>query len=73
MPNKNWLKSFQLKIYSPETLFALMILALTKLPVGIRNAAELFYIGQNSNQIWESEKSHEEANLLAVQKCNGRK
>ena len=72
MPKKNWLKSFRLNIHAPGTGFALMILALTQVPVGIKNAAEVVYIGQTSNKIWKSEKNHADANMLAVQRCNGR-
>ena len=49
-----------------------MILALTQVPVGIKNAAEVACIGQTSNKIWKSEKNHSEANMIAVQRCNGR-
>ena len=49
-----------------------MILALTQVPVGIKNAAEIVCIGQTSNKIWKVEKNHAEANMLAVQRCNGR-
>ena len=72
MPKKNWLKSFRLNIHAPGTGFALMILALTQVPVGIKNAAEVACIGQTSNKIWKSEKNHAAANMLAVQRCNGR-
>ncbi len=72
MPKKNWLKSLQLNIHAPRTGFALMILALTQVPVGIKNAAEVVCIGQTSNKIWKSEKNHADANMLAVQRCNGR-
>ena len=72
MPKKNRLKNFQLNIHSPGTASALMILALTQIPVGIKNAAEVVCIGQTSNKIWKSEKNHDEANMLAVQRCNGR-
>ena len=72
MPKKNWLKSLRLNIHAPRTGFALMILALTQVPVGIKNAAEVVCIGQTSNKIWKSEKNHAEANMLAVQRCNGR-
>ena len=40
--------------------------------VGIKNAAEVACIGQTSNKIWKSEKNHADANMLAVQRCNGR-
>jgi len=72
MPKKNWLKSFRLNIHAPGTGFALMILALTQVPVGIKNAAEVVCIGQTSRKIWKSEKNHADANMLAVQRCNGR-
>ena len=72
MPRKNWLKSFRLNIHAPGTRFALMVLALTQVPVGIKNAAEVACIGQTSNKIWKSEKNHADANMLAVQRCNGR-
>ena len=72
MPKKNWLKSFRLNIHTPGTGFALMILALTQVPVGIKNAAEVVCIQQVSNKIWKLEKNHAEANILAVQRCNGR-
>ena len=72
MPEKNWFKSLRLNINTPGTGFALMILALTQVPVGIKNAAEVVCIGQTSNKIWKSEKNHADANMLAVQRCNGR-
>ena len=72
MRRKNWLKSFRLNIHAPGTGLALVILALTQVPVGIKNAAEVVCIGQTSNKIWKSEKNHEDANMLAVQRCNGR-
>ena len=72
MRKKTWLKSFRLNIHAPGTGFALMVLALTQIPVGIKNAAEVACIGQTSNKIWKSEKNHADANMLAVQRCNGR-
>ena len=72
MLKKNWLKNFRLNIHAPGTGLALIILALTQVPVGIKNAAEVFCIGQTSNKIWKLEKNHAEANMLAVQRCNGR-
>ena len=45
IPKNNWLKNIKLNIHSPGTGFALMILALTKVPVGIKNAAEIACIG----------------------------
>ena len=72
MPKINLLKSFRLNIHAPGTGTALIILALTQVPVGIKNAAEVFCIGQTSNKIWKIEKNHAEANMIAVQRCNGR-
>jgi hypothetical protein len=72
MTKKNWLKSFRLNIHDPGTGFALMLLAITQVPVGIKNAAEIVCIGQTSNKIWRLEKNHSDANMLAVQRCNGR-
>ena len=72
MPKLNLLKSFRLNIHAPGTGIALIILALTQVPVGIKNAAEVFCIGQTSNKIWKIEKNHAEANMIAVQRCNGR-
>ncbi len=73
MPKTNWFKAFRSNIHSPGTGLALMILALTQIPVALKNAAEVACIGQASNKIWRIEGNHSEANLLAVQKCNGGK
>ncbi len=40
MSKRNWLKNFRLNIHAPGTGFALMVLALTQVPVGIKNAAK---------------------------------
>ena len=73
MTKKNWLNSFRLNIHSPGTGFALMVLALTQIPVGLKNAAEIVCIEQTSNKIWKLEKKHEETNMHAFQRCNSRK
>ena len=73
MSKKNWLKRFRFNIHAPETGFALMVLAFTQVVVGIKNPAEVICIGQTSNKIWKLEKNHAEANMLSVQRCNGRK
>jgi len=52
---------------------ALFFIALTQVPVAIKNAAEVICIGQTSNKIWRIEKNHAEANMLAVQRCNGKR
>ena len=49
-----------------------MILALTQVPIGIKNAAEIACIGQISNKIWKLEKNHTETNMITVQRCKGR-
>ena len=72
MIKKNLLNIFRFNIHSSGTGFALMILALTQVPVGIKNAAEVVCIGQTSNKIWKLEKNHSDANMIAVQRCNGR-
>ncbi len=73
MPKKNWFKNLRLNFNATETGFALMILALTQVPIAIKNAAEIVCIGQTSNKVWKLEKNHAEANMLAVQRCNGGK
>jgi len=45
-------------------------LTLIELPIGIKYAAEVVCIGQTSNKIWKSEKNHQEANMIAVQRGN---
>ena len=61
-----------MNIHSQGTVIALMVLAVTQIPVGIKNAAEAFCIGQTSNKIWKEEINHNQANMLSVQSCNGR-
>ncbi|WP_320667876.1 hypothetical protein [Prochlorococcus sp. MIT 1307] len=38
----NWLKGFKLDIHTPGTGFALMVLALTQVPVAIKTSAEIY-------------------------------
>tara|TARA_B100000579_G_C22209068_1_gene566458 strand:+ start:37 stop:258 length:222 start_codon:yes stop_codon:yes gene_type:complete len=72
MSKKNLFRSLKLNIHSSGIGFALIVLAITQVPVAIKNAAEVVCIGQTSNKIWKSENNHAEANMLAVQRCNGR-
>ena len=72
MSMKNWFRPLKLNIHSSGIGFALIVLAITQVPVAIKNAAEVVCIGQTSNKIWKSENNHGEANMLAVQRCNGR-
>ena len=44
-------KKLSVKYHAPGTGFSLMILALTQVPVGIKNAAEVVCLGQTSNKI----------------------
>ena len=71
MSKRNWFKGIRVSMHAPGTGFALIILALTQVPVAIKNAAEVVCIGQTSNKIWQKENNHMEANMLAVQRCNG--
>lgn len=48
MSKRNWLKGLRLSIHAPGTGFALLVLALTQVPVAIKNAAEVACIGQSS-------------------------
>ena len=73
MTKQNWIKALWSNIQAPTTRFALIALVLTQVPIAIKNAAEIACIGQTSNKIWKTEKNHFEANLLAVQRCNGGK
>ena len=66
------LNSFRGNKYSQGTGCALMVLALPQVAVGIKNLTEIVCIGQTSNKIWKLEKNHAQANMLAVQRCNGR-
>tara|TARA_Y100001968_G_C18921272_1_gene509878 strand:+ start:31 stop:255 length:225 start_codon:yes stop_codon:yes gene_type:complete len=54
------------------TGFSLIFIALSLIPVAVKNTAEVMCIGQTSNKIWRIENNHLEANMLAVQRCNGR-
>ena len=51
-------KNLWLKIHPLSSGFALMILALTQVSVGIQNAAEVACIGQTSNKRSRLEKNH---------------
>tara|TARA_Y100001968_G_scaffold251771_1_gene237026 strand:- start:10515 stop:10739 length:225 start_codon:yes stop_codon:yes gene_type:complete len=55
------------------TGLALILIAFLQIPIAIKNTAEIFCIGQASNKIWRLEKNHSEANMIAIQRCNGNK
>ena len=73
MSKKVWAKGFRLNIHSPGTGAALMILALTQIPVAIKTAAEVACIGEVSHQTWKATNSHKGVNIIAIQKCNGKR
>ena len=72
MPKKFGESVFKLNIHSPGTGLALMILALTQIPVAIKTAAEIACISEVSHETWKATKSHKGVNVLAIQKCNGK-
>ncbi len=71
MSKANWLKVLKSNIHAPGTGTALIVLALTQVPVAIKTAAEVACIAEVSNKLWKENQSHKEVNLIAVQRCNG--
>ncbi len=69
---KLWRKIYKSNKNGAITGAALIVIALTQIPGAINNAAQVFCIGQASNQIWKKESNHSEANMRAVSRCNGR-
>ena len=67
-----WPKGLKLNIHAPGTGAALIVLALTQVPVAIKTAAEVACIGEISHQHWKQAKSHKGVNVIAVQRCNGK-
>ena len=67
-----WRKAYKSNKHGAITASALTVIALAQIPSAIKNAAEIICIGQTSNKIWKVENNHSEANMLAVQRCNGR-
>ena len=63
MPKKDWLKGLRFNIHAPFTGLALMILALTQVPVAIKTSAEI-YCMEKLGQKYDSV-------VAAVIKCNG--
>ena len=70
-PKRIWRKASKLNKNGAITGVALIALVLTQIPGAIKNAAEIVCIGQTSNKIWRTEQNHSEANMIAVQNCNG--
>ncbi len=71
MTKEHWLKRLKFNVHAPGTGAALIILALTQIPVAIKTTAELACIGEISHQSWKQSQSHRGVNVKAVQQCNG--
>ena len=63
MPKINWLRGLRLNIHAPGTGFALMVLALTQVPVAIKTSAEIYCM----EKVGQTEGSA----VIAITKCNG--
>ena len=72
MSKNFWPKDLKLNIHSPGTGAALIVLAITQVPVAIKTAAEVACIGEVSHQMWKKTMSHKGVNVIAVRKCNGK-
>ena len=70
-PKKFLKKAYKLNKHGAVTGAALIAIACTQVPGAIKNAAEVVCIGQTSNKIWKTENNHSEANMLAIERCNG--
>ena len=42
MPKRTWMSGFKINIHGPGTGFALILLALTQVPVAIKTTAEIY-------------------------------
>ena len=52
MPNKkNWLKIPRLNVHGPGTGCALIVIALTQVPVGIKNLADIVFFCKKEGSI----------------------
>ncbi len=66
-----WPKALKLNIHAPGTGMALIILALTQVPVAIESAAEVACIAEVSNITWKRTNTHKGVNPYAVRFCKG--
>ena len=64
-------KVYKANKHGAITAAALVFIALCQVPTAIKNYAEVSCIGQTSNTIWRKENNHSEANMIAVNRCNG--
>ncbi len=71
MSTNFWPKGLKLNIHAPGTGAALIVLALTQIPVAIQTAAEVACIAEVSHAHWKQTKSHKGVNVLAVRRCKG--
>lgn len=71
MTKNFWSKGLKLNVHGTGTGLALIVLALTQIPVAIKTAAEVACIGEISHQRWKQTNSHKGVNVLAVRQCNG--
>ena len=65
MSKRTWMRDFKFNIHAPGTRFALILLALTQVPVAIKTTAEIYCmekLGQKYNSA-----------VLATIQCNGGK
>ncbi len=53
------------------TALALIAITITQIPGAIKSTAQVACIAQMSNKVWRIENNHSEANMVAVQRCNG--
>lgn len=51
MSKRTWISGFKLNIHAPGTWFALMLLALTQVPVAIKTTAEIFFMEKLGEKI----------------------
>ena len=65
MPKRTWMSGFKLNIQAPRTGFALMLLALIKVPVAIETTAEI--------QCMEKLGQKYNSAVVAIIQCNGGK
>ena len=63
MPKTNWLKGLKFNIHAPGTGFALIVLALTQVPVAIKTSAEIYCMEKVGAQTGSF--------VAAVKECNG--
>ena len=65
MSKRTWMRGIKLNIHAPGTGLALMLLALSQVPVAIKTTAEIYCVeklGQKYNSA-----------IVAIIKCNGGK